>query len=121
MESSICNTITFGFRFTPPSDTFAQPYVSWDLFLTSPNDSILQPNVSMTTYSSGVLSVSYFLLDHLQNQTLIFEADFTTLIANSSILNLTRADPLTFTVVTTPEALMICCDGYYMAHDPIRC
>ena len=121
MPSTPCNTITFGFRFTPPSDTFGIPNITWENFLASPNDSILRPNHTMSYYSSGVLYVSYFLLNHLQNQTLLFEADFSTIFANSSIFNYTSAPILTFTVSTSPEALMICCDGYYMAHDPIRC
>ena len=121
MDSIICNTITFGFKFTPPSDTFAQSFISWENFLSSPNDSILQPNTSMFSYSGGVLSASYFLLNHLQNKTLIFEFDFQTLIANSTIFNQTTSSPLSFTVSTTPEALMICCHGYYMETNPIRC
>ena len=102
MPSTPCNTITFGFRFTPPSDTFNQSYIAWNNFLTSPNDSILIPNHTMSYYSNGVLSVSYFLLNHLQNQTLIFSTDFLSLISNTSIFDLTTSDPIIFTVDTTP-------------------
>ena len=39
----------------------------------------------MFNYSSGILSISYWLLQDLQNQTLIFESNFTSLIDNSDI------------------------------------
>lgn len=72
METVVCNTITFGVRFTPPTDTLAQNYINWTNFFTTPNASILQQNHTMTSYSSGVLSISFFMLNHLQNTTLIF-------------------------------------------------
>jgi cysteine-rich repeat protein len=72
MESVVCNTITFGLRITPPSATFAQSYVNWTNFISTPNASILQQNHTMSTYTSGILSVSFFLLNHLQNTTLLF-------------------------------------------------
>ena len=75
----------------------------------------------MFAYSGGVLSISYFLLNHLQNETLIFNADFNTLLNNSHIFDQSTASPISFTVSTNPEALMICCDGYFMAYNPIRC
>lgn len=121
LETVVCNTITFGFRFNPASDTFAQPDINWDNFLSTPNASILQPNTSMFGYSSGVLSVSYFLLAHLQNEMLIFETDFTTLLPNSSRFNTTTSSPITFTVNTSPPAMMICCTGYYLESNPVRC
>ena len=75
----------------------------------------------MSKYTSGVLYVSYFLLNHLQGRSLTFTANFSTLLVNSSIFDLTTAAPVTFTVSTTPEALMICCTGYFMAYNPLRC
>lgn len=96
MESAVCNTITFGFRFNPASATFAQPYVNWTNFLLTPNESILTLNTSMFKYEAGVLSVSYFLLAHLQNQTLIFDTNFSSLIENSSIFANTTAPTIKF-------------------------
>lgn len=121
MESAICNTITFGFRFSPASATFAQPFVNWTSFLSTPNESILVLNSSMFKYEAGVLSVSFFLLAHLQNQTLIFDTNFSTLIENSSIFVNTTAPRIEFEVSTTPEALMVCCEGFFMNYEKIRC
>ena len=68
LEADICNTVTFGFTFEPPSETFAQGYVSWTNFLSTPNQSILVINdTGNVTYKDGVLYISYFLMTHLQN------------------------------------------------------
>lgn len=45
----------------------------------------------MTVYSAGVLSVSYAMLEDLQNQTLVFDASFSSLLPNSSIFLNTSA------------------------------
>ena len=79
-ETIVCNTITFGVHISPVSDVFAQPYIVWDGFLSSPNDSILVLNSSMLNYTNGVLSVSYFILADLQNKTLIFNSNFSSLL-----------------------------------------
>ena len=102
-EASICNTLTFGFRFTPPTETFAQSYISWLNFLSTPNQSILVINsTDNITYRDGVLYISYFLMAHLQNQTLLFDFDFTSLENSSTMFTNSSATTLAFTVSTTP-------------------
>ena len=87
--------------------------MNWDNFLSSPNDSILVKNTTMFNYSSGILSVSYWIMDDLQNRTLVFETDFLSLIANSTIFINTTSPDLSFSVSTSdPEALMMCCRGF---------
>ena len=75
----------------------------------------------MLRYSSGIFYVSYFLLAHLQNQSLIFEANFTNLISNSSIFANTTAPTITFEVSTVPAAMMECCYGFFMSTEAVRC
>jgi cysteine-rich repeat protein len=113
-SSVVCNTITLQFILSPASATFAQPYIVWDNFLITPNSSIIVQNTSMLSYNSGVLTASYFLLQNVQNQTLIFEPDFTSLILGSPRFSNTSAAPITVVVSTTPEALMACCTGYFV-------
>ena len=100
-ETVVCNTITFGLQISPASETFAQSYVSWDNFLSSPNDSILIKNTTMFNYSSGILSVSFWIMDDLQNKTLIFETNFLSLIDNSTIFINTTAPDLSFMASTS--------------------
>jgi hypothetical protein len=78
-ETVVCNTITFGISIDPPADIFAQPFIVWEHFLSTPNSSILVFNASMLGFSNQTLFVSFFLLDHLQNKTIIFDSDFRTL------------------------------------------
>ena len=109
-QSIACNTITFGILITPISEIFAQSFIVWDNFISSPNDSILILNTSMFNFTSGVLSISYFLLSDLQNETLIFDANFSTLYENSSIFVNTTSPSLSFMVSTSnPEAVVNCC------------
>ena len=75
----------------------------------------------MLSYSSGAISVSYFLKVHLQNKSVTFNADFSTLLSNSSIFSKTSASALTFNVDTNPEALMACCKGFFMNTTTVKC
>ena len=109
MESNICNIITFTIEISPSSETFAQPEIIWDNFLTSPNDSLMIKNKSMLQYSNGILTTSYYLQGNLQNETIIFNANFPSLKPNSINFANTVSDPLSFVVNTSPEALLTCC------------
>ena len=71
-QSIICNTITFDMALSPAAPLFDLPEIDWTHFLYSPNFSLLYQNTSLTTYSNGTLTVSYFLLGDLQNSTLVF-------------------------------------------------
>ena len=112
-ENVACNTITFGFSISPSSLIFTHPNIVWDSFISTPNTSLVLFNSSLLNYSSSnsVLYVSYYLLADLQNQTLIFETNFSSLLSNSSIFVNTTSSPLSFTVSTSPEALIACCAG----------
>ena len=107
MEVNICNTVTFGLRFTPPTETLAQSYINWTNFLSSSiNESTFLFNESMRHYNSGVLYISYFLLKPIQNQSLTYDFNFSTLINNSIIFTNSSAPTLTFDVSTSPEAVI---------------
>ena len=120
-ESIACNTITFGLSLSPASDVYSRPDIAWDSFISTPNVSLVQLNSSLLNYSSGVLYVSYYLLADLQNSTLVFEANFSTLLPDTSIFDSTTSPPLSLTVSTTPEALRACCTGYFMNLSTIIC
>lgn len=68
----------------------------------------------MFKYSNGNLSVSYFMLATIQNTTLVFYTNYSTLIANSTIFANTISNTVTFTVLPTNNrtATMVCCTGY---------
>ena len=120
-ESIACNTITFGFSIAPSSLIFTHPDIVWDSFISTPNTSIVLFNSSLLNYVSSVLYVSYELLADLQNQTLIFETNFSSLLPNSSIFFNTTSPPLSFTVSTSPEALRVCCTGFFMNLSTLLC
>ena len=68
----------------------------------------------MLNYSSGRLSASYFMLATIQNQTLVFNTNFSSLIANSTIFANTQSNSLAFAVLPTNNrsADLECCTGY---------
>ena len=119
-ETQVCNTVTFTIQISPYSGIFDQSYIAWENFISTPNTSILSYNTSMTNYSSNAtVSVSYFLLSYLQDQVLIFDSNFTSLLSNTSIFANTSAPSLQYTVNTT--SLLFCCVGYFMNSSVIRC
>lgn len=111
-ESITCNTITMEFMLSPAALVLEEPYILWDDFLSSPNQSLLWLNSSLTSYSGGILSLSYFMLGDLQNQTLIFDTNFSALLPNSTIFDNSSDTSLSVFVTTQPSALMQCCTGY---------
>ena len=111
-ESVACNTLTIEFAVSPAALVLEEPYILWNDFLSNPNQSLLWMNTSLTSYSGGILSLSYFMLGDLQNQTLIFDTNFSALLPNSTIFDNSSDTSLTVFVATQPPALMECCGGY---------
>lgn len=68
----------------------------------------------MLKYTNGNFSASYFLLATIQNQTLVFGTNFSSLVANSTIFANTLSNPLSFVVLPTNNrsADLECCTGY---------
>ena len=75
----------------------------------------------MMSYSNGSISVSYFLKADLETKTIIFKADFSNLLKNSDIFSKSKAADLSVTVNTSPDALMACCDGFFMNTTTVKC
>ena len=75
----------------------------------------------MRSYSAGVVSLSYFMKETLQGKSISLNANYSSLLANSSIFIKTTAPTLSFTVSTSPPATMGCCDGYYYNSVAVRC
>ena len=66
----------------------------------------------------SILSLTYKLLDHMQNETMVMKANFSTLLNSSStIFENTTSEPLTFEVKTQPEAYI----GFTMDYDLGKC
>ena len=100
---------------------FLQPFISWDNFITTVNTSLLWLNSSLSSYSHNNISLSFFMLGDLQNQTLFFEANFSSLLPNSSIFSNISTLTVNFAADTSPEALMGCCFGFFPNTTSISC
>jgi cysteine-rich repeat protein len=112
MDSTLCNRITFEFTLSPTSAILAQPFIVWDAFLTTPNATLLDLPSATFSYNGGILGASYLLLQDLQNSTLLFEADYSTLLPNSSLFSHTSPSTVLVPVSTAPPALFQCCAGF---------
>ena len=72
----------------------------------------------MLYYFNGVLYASYFLETHLQNKTLVFDTNFSAIYPGSTLFDNTTSPTYSFVVSTSnPEALMVCCPGFYMVNN----
>ena len=89
--------------------------------MTTPNSSLIWLNSSLTFYSSGIISLTYFMLSDLQNKSLTFNANYSVLLPNSSIFTNTSVPSVSFVVSTSPEALMKCCNGFAVNVVAVTC
>ena len=78
-ESVVCNTITFKIELSPKADLLDQSYIDWTSFISTPNSSIMDENQTMLSYSSGKISLSFYLKADLEGKKVVFKANYSTL------------------------------------------